>query len=110
MDAARNIAVASDPYAPAQDAASAIKLFQGELYYNTLAGVPYWTSILGKTPPPVLMKAAWEAAALTVPNVASARVIIMSFIRRHITGQVQITTDDGQTSAVNFTQPIQLMP
>ena len=39
VDAAGNIAVASPPYALAQDAASSIKLFSGECYYDTSIGV-----------------------------------------------------------------------
>ena len=51
LDAASNIAIASEPYAVAQDVASAIKLFAGELWYDTTKGVPYFASILGKSPP-----------------------------------------------------------
>ena len=40
VDASNNIAVAAEPYALAQDAASAIRLFQGEDYYDTTRGIP----------------------------------------------------------------------
>ena len=42
LDANNNIALAAEPYAFAQDAASAIRLFQGELWYDTTRGVPYF--------------------------------------------------------------------
>ena len=70
VDASGDIAVASDPYSIAQDAASAIRTFQGECYYDTTLGVPYWSQILGRSPPLSLLKAKLVAAALTVPDVA----------------------------------------
>lgn len=102
VDSAGNIAVASNPYSEAQDAASAIKTFQGEVYYNTLLGVPYWASILGQAPPVSLMKSNWVAAALTVPNVVAAVCFITSFINRKVSGQVQITDADGLKSTAGF--------
>jgi hypothetical protein len=103
IDVAGNWAVARNPYALAQDAASAIRLFQGELWYNTVPGVPYWSQILGFAPPVALMKAKFVEAALTVPEVKSAQAFISKIEGRVVTGQVQ-TTDSttGQTSAVNF--------
>ncbi len=47
LDANGNIAVASDPYSQAQDAASEIKTFSGAVYYDTRMGLPYWRDILG---------------------------------------------------------------
>lgn len=103
LDVAGNIALAKDPYALAQDAASAIRLFQGELLYDTTKGVPYWQSILGKTPPIGLLKTKFVAAALTVPEVDSAVCFISSITDRKVTGQVQTKSSiSGQTSAVNF--------
>ena len=102
VDASGNIAVATDPYSQAQDAASAIKLFSGELYYDTTQGVPYWNEILGQAPPLGYMKSKWEFAALTVPDVATAKCYISSFVDRKIGGQVQITNMAGQTAAAGF--------
>ena len=42
VDSSGNLAVASEPYSLAQDAASAIKLFQGEYIYDTTIGIPYF--------------------------------------------------------------------
>ncbi len=100
---AGNIALApSDAYALAQDAASAIKLFQGELYYDTTKGVPYWAEILGKSPPLSLMKAKFEDAARTVPGVKSARCFIESITGRVVRGQVKVTAANGQTATASF--------
>ena len=102
VDANGNIAVASGPYALAQDVASAVRCFLGELYYDTTQGVPYWQEILGKYPPLSLVKAKIEAAALTVPNVVSATCYIASFTNRTIKGQITITDNLGNTATASF--------
>lgn len=94
-----NIAVASEPYAQAQDAASAIRLFAGELWYDTTKGLPYWPSILGKPPSLAFLKAKFVEAAMTVPGVTAARAFLASFKDRIASGQVQITTDKGASAA-----------
>ncbi len=102
IDASGNVARASDPYSLAQDAASAIKLFSGELYYDTTQGVPYFAQILGQQPPLSLIKAEFVQAALTVPEVVSAQCFITAITNRQVNGQVQVTTASGQTSAIGF--------
>ncbi|MDG4853802.1 MULTISPECIES: hypothetical protein [unclassified Mesorhizobium] len=101
-DASGNIAVADEPYALAQDAASAIRLFAGELYYDTTQGIPYFDQILGKAPPVSLMKAYFNRAALTVPGVVSAQTFIQSWTDRAVTGQVQVTDEAGNITAAGF--------
>lgn len=100
LDIFSNIAVAQPPYAVAQDAASAARLFLGELYYDTTQGVPYWQLILGQSPPIALMKAKWNAAALTVPGVQSSTTYIASWTHRAVAGQIQITDVTGRVTAV----------
>lgn len=102
LDVSGNIAIASNPYALAQDAACAIKLFLGELWYDTSLGVPYWTEILGQAPSFALMKADFVKAALTVPGVVSARCFISGYADRVITGQVQVTNKAGVISEAAF--------
>jgi hypothetical protein len=100
LDAAGNIAVAEAPYQRSQDVASAIKLFLGELWYNTAPGVPYFQQILGKAPPIQQFKDYMVAAALTVPGVVSATCVIESFQDRTVKGAVTFTADDGTTGTV----------
>lgn len=102
LDASANIALASDPYSQAQDAASAIKTYQGEVFYDTDLGLPYFQNVLGQAPPLSLVKAEINAQALTVPGIATATTFIQSFVNRKITGQVQLVNDNGQTSAAGF--------
>jgi hypothetical protein len=102
LTASRSIATCTGPYALAQDAASACRLFLGELWYDTRQGVPYFEQILGRFPSLGYVKAQLQAAALTVPGVVSAACFIDGIEGRTVTGQVQITTADGSTAAAAF--------
>lgn len=102
LDASGNIALASDPYSLAQDAACACRTFLGEVYYNTAIGIPYWQQILGHLPTLQYVKSQLAAAAETVPGVMSAQVFITSFVNRQISGQVQVTDSAGEVTAANF--------
>jgi hypothetical protein len=101
VDSFGNIAVAQEPYALAQDAASQCRLFLNELWYDTTQGVPYFQEILGQMPPLALLRAHYRAAALLVPGVQSASVFIANIDRtRVLTGQVQIKGPGGQVLSV----------
>jgi hypothetical protein len=100
LDASGNIAIASNPYAIAQDVASAVRLFKGELYYDTTKGVPHFQEILGHHPPLSVLKAAIVTAALTVPEVVTANVYVSAIAGREIVGQVQVTDSSGVTSVL----------
>jgi hypothetical protein len=102
LDASGNIAMASPPYALAQDAASAIRTFIGEAYYNTELGIPYFEQVLGKYPSLEFLKAELVTAALTVPGIIAARVFISGVLNRQVTGQVQITDSSGVVTAAGF--------
>jgi hypothetical protein len=97
-----DIAMATPPYAVAQDAASECKLFRGEAYYDTTRGVPYWGQILGLAPPLSLVRAYYMVAAELVPGVVSVTVVFTSFVHRLLKGQVQVKDVDGNISAAGF--------
>lgn len=101
VDANGNIAVAGPPYSQAQDASSAIRLWLGELYYDTTQGVPY-SNILGKIPNLTTLKSYMTTAALSVPGVVSAVCFISSLSSRGVSGQVTITNESGQTATAAF--------
>lgn len=102
LDARGNIALASNPYAVAQNVASAVRTFAGECYYNTSLGLPYFSKILGARPSISLIKGAVEKAALSVPDVAKARCIIAKFENRVLTGVVEIIDTKNQALNVTF--------
>jgi hypothetical protein len=102
LDSSGNIKTATGGYALAQDAASEIKTFQGEIYYDTTRGIPYWQNVLGQFPPVSLLKAYFNQAALNVPEVVSAVSFIAGIQNRVVSGQCQVRNAAGTLKAVNF--------
>ena len=102
LDANGNIALASPPYSTAQDVASAVRTFLGEVWYDTTQGIPYFEDVLGKLPPAALLTQLITNQALTVPGVVSATTTITSFTSGSVTGQILFTDDSGEETVVNF--------
>lgn len=102
VDLNGNIAVASLPYALAQDAAGECRLFTGDAYYDQSRGIPYWQQILGHWPPLSLARSYLAKAALLVPGVVASRVYFSSWENRVLSGQVQVTDTNGIISAAAF--------
>ena len=100
LDVKGDIAVATGPYACAQDVATAIRLQLGELWYDTTKGIPYYSQILGHFPTLQLLKAQFVRAALTVPEVASA-VVFLYRVGREIRGQVRVILKTSVVLLVN---------
>ena len=96
-----DIAVATEPYSLAQDAASAIRCVMGTLWADPTQGVR-WGDILGNAPPLPLIKNYLQQAALTVPGVVSATAYITGATGRRFTGVVQITDTTGTTTSASF--------
>lgn len=95
VDAARNIALAADPYATAQSVANAGRLWRGEAPFNTDRGIPY-ESVLGGMASQRVLSGLYEIEARTVPNVDNA-VAVLQFDRvtKQLSGQIQVTLKDG---------------
>lgn len=102
IDSYGNIAMSEPEYSLAQDVASAIRLFLGELWYDTTKGIPYFEDVLGQLPPLSLITGYMEKAALTVPGVVSAKVIITEFLDRELHGQVIFIDEQGIKNGVTF--------
>lgn len=102
LDINGNIAMASEPYALAQDVASAIRTFIAECWYDITQGIPNFQNVLGHLPPVALLKQYLVNAALTVPGVVTATVVIQSFTDRNVVGQVQFTDTTGASQIANF--------
>lgn len=90
-----DIAVASEPYSQSQDVASECRLFEGEAWYDTAIGVPYFGQILGQSQPVQVLKEKLSIAALRVPGVVSANAVLGSISNRQVSGQIQFSTDSG---------------
>lgn len=101
LDSNGNWAIASPPYAVAQDVSSAIQTFQGEVYYDNTLGVTY-QDILGQQPPLNVVTSDMETAALVVPGVVAATSTVSSFENSEVDGQVQFTDSDHNTGTVGL--------
>lgn len=96
IDAAGNIALATEPYSQTQDAASAVRVFLGEAYLDTSLGVPYFTEVLGRFQPTQIFRArAQQQAIQETPGVIDATAILTANTDRTLTGQIQIKTTSG---------------
>lgn len=115
VDAAGNWAVASAPYALAQDVASEVKTFQvqdgptdpieGECWYDTTIGIPYFAEILGHSPPVTLYQEYNVQAALRVPGVVSnppPQLDVTGFTDRGIRGNLTFTDTEGNQQTVQI--------
>lgn len=102
LDDQGNIAYAKKPYAKAQDVASAIKLFKGELYYDTEKGMPYFDETLGRKQSLALYQYRLEQAALTVKGVKSAKANIESDNDRQVVGSVTFTDNQDRMMSVKL--------
>lgn len=102
LDINGNIAVCADPYTTAQEVANACRTFQGECYYDTSLGVPYFQDILGKNPPIEVLQNDFQSQALLVPTVSSANVIIAGYTDSQVIGQIQITDINGSSINVSL--------
>jgi len=101
LDAAGNIAVASAPYAVAQDVATALSTFRGECWYDNSLGVPYWQGVFGQRPPASYVTSQLEAQAGLVPDVARTQATVGGTnVRRGLIGQVLITDTDGNQTTL----------
>jgi len=89
LDASGNIALATEPYSQVQDAASACRVYEGEAWFDTTIGVPFFSQ------PVQVVKARLVLAAETVPSVTRAAVVLTEVSDRTLGGQVQVTTDAG---------------
>lgn len=102
LDISGNIAVAEAPYAIAQDVASAIRTFTGDLYYDTAKGIPYFERVLGQAPSLTYLKSQVEAQALNVPGVVKAQCVFVKVEDRVLRGQCKIIDTTGAENNVSF--------
>lgn len=103
VDGRGNIGVSTAQAAIAQDVASAAQTFLGELWYEPNVGVPYTQDILGQNPPLTLMQEAYDAMALTVPDVVQAKTTLEPItVERTLHGVIQVIDIDGEALNTTF--------
>ena len=99
LDARGNWALAADPYAIVQNVACACRLIEGEAYYDTARGVPYFADVFGRPYAPQLIKADMEDMAEQIDGVQAATLYLTTLTARNLSGQVQVQTAYGPLTA-----------
>lgn len=97
LDAHGNIAMASPPYALAQDVSSAVRTFSGEVYYDTSLGVPYFADQQAS-----ILTQEISDQALTVPGVVSVTTTVTALSETGaLSGQIAFTDESDQTTVIS---------
>lgn len=103
LDDTGNIAVVENPYACAQDVATACSAFRGECIYDVNIGVPYYPAIIGKNPGSGVVQSALETEALRLPYIATADATVVTNRAERVCGGVIVVTDtNGLSRTVNL--------
>lgn len=102
LDSGGNIAVSVGPYALAQNAANAVRLFTNDAYYDPERGIPHFLVDLGLLPQESVLRARVRQAALGVEGVTAAELENLGLQDRVLTGNIRLTTTEGATVDVAF--------
>ncbi|MEQ1969614.1 hypothetical protein ABLA30_22220 [Xenorhabdus nematophila] len=103
LDAAGNLAIASDQYARAQSVANACRVFVKDLYYSQGDGIPYLEEILGKNRYSLAMyRKHLEDAAMSVNGVVSAMAELSTANDRIVRGRINFTDIDGREGVIEL--------
>lgn len=102
LDESGDIATVTGPYAIAQAVANAVRLFTDDAYFDADRGIPHFEVELGHLPPMSVLRTRILAAALAVDGVADATVEFSSYSDRLLSGEILITTTDGERVNVEF--------
>jgi hypothetical protein len=104
LDVNNNLAIATGPYAIAQDVASACRTFLGEVWYNINLGMPYLQQIFTLQTSINYVKQALIANGMTVPSVATITCFLTGPGKpRNLGGQLQIKDNLGNIIAITET-------
>lgn len=103
LDDTGSLAIASNPYAVAQDVACACSTFLGEAWYDTTLGIPYYERILGHWPGTQLINTKMQTEALKLDYVQSAAcTVTVGKQDRLASGVMTITDQNNVESTVQF--------
>lgn len=100
LDSGGNIATSVGPYAIAQNVANAVRLFTNDAWYDPERGIPHFIVDLGFLPQESVVRSRIGQAARGVEGVAAARVENLGLEDRVLTGNIRLTTTEGDTSDV----------
>lgn len=103
LDDKGNIRVVGNPYACAQDVATACSTLRGECIYNTSAGIPYYENIMGVQPGAGAVQSYLENEAMRLPYIAQASATVINDSgARASTGVIVVVDTNGTEYTVNM--------
>ena len=115
LEAAGNIMTSSGDYAVAQNVANAVRLFTNDAYYDPDRGIPHFALTLGRKPVMSVFRTVVRQAALGVDGVRAAEVKDLALSQkdaqspdgssvtpRTLTGDIQLTMEDGETYGIDI--------
>lgn len=104
LDGAGRLKTADGAYAVAQNVANAVRLFTEDAFYDWDRGIPHFDIELKPRPSAAVLRARIREAAMGVEGVLSATVELDEIDRstRELTGEVELTTTDGERLSVAF--------
>ena len=103
LDNGNNIGTQPGSYAIAQDVASALQTYLGEVWFDTTVGLPYFTQVLNGPTNVPLIASLFNRAAKTVPNVVDAQSTLAGITSsRKLTGVVKVIDTTGQSMNAHF--------
>ncbi|THD51299.1 hypothetical protein ERD95_09030 [Enterobacteriaceae bacterium ML5] len=103
LDDKGNLQTVGNPYACAQDVATACSTFRGECIYNISAGIPYYENILGYNPGTGAVQTYLENEALRLPYIAQASATVINDSGTRASTGVIVTVDtNGIENTVNL--------
>jgi len=103
LDAAGNLATVTDAEAVGQHAKQRLGTFQGEWAYDTTAGVPWLSQILGKGYDPALAESVVKAELLDTDGVTEITSFSVGFekgTRGLIINEVEVLTDYDEVATL----------
>lgn len=95
-----NLAVISGTGRIVQDVASYERVFLGEGWYDSQAGVPYLQRELAALPPAELVIERANRRGLEVPGAAAIDTVLTDFAHRVLHGIIRVTTTDGEEAEI----------
>ena len=102
LDDGGNIATCQGAYAIAQNVANAVRLFTNDAYFDADKGIPHFNIELGHKPPYSILRNRILEQARSVEGVAEAEVVFNDPEERVLTGEIFLTTTEGETISVAF--------
>lgn len=100
LDSGGNIATVANGYAIAQNVANTVRLFTKDAYFDQDKGIPHFEIELGHLPPMSVLRSRIIEAAKQVDGVADASVEFDKYEERTLSGEITITTKDGDVANV----------